>query len=279
MHHDLQNDTTKSSGWHMWFRLHTLDHRRVGGSRLVGTGTLAIIRAVFFVYTSAGWLLSVILDAKDGNMKGHFVYFTYLCYTGLLAYLAASLVHTVQVWRRGSPTLFVRMPKVLQLMHWLLFASALLYATIVSVMFWSLIYQSSDYTSTKRKWVNASVHGTNIVIMWADMILGAMVFCSHWSHPLLLCFLMALYLSLAYINEAVNGWFAYGFINYKVHKALEIPIILGILVGTAVIYYLLYGLQLLLDRVLPPKHITDQSGLEDDDGDEQEDNYKLVSKP
>ncbi|KAJ1804607.1 hypothetical protein LPJ56_006694, partial [Coemansia sp. RSA 2599] len=61
------------------------------------------------------------------------------------------------------------------------------------------------------------------------------------------------------------------------HKALEIPIILGILVGIVVIYYLLYGLQRLLDRILPPKHViankTALKGFE-----EQADEYKLVSK-
>ncbi|KAJ1820423.1 hypothetical protein LPJ75_000947, partial [Coemansia sp. RSA 2598] len=231
MHHHSEHDGARYRDWHMLFRLHKLDHRRVGGSRLLGTGALVAIRALFFAYTLAGWLLSVILDAKDGQIKSHFVYFTYLCYTGLLAYLAASLVHTVQEWRHGRPSLFLKMPRILQLMHWLLFASALLYATIVSVMFWTLIYKSSDYSSTTRKWINASVHGSNIVIMWTDMVLGTMVFCPHWSHPLLLCFVIALYLALAYINEAVNGWFTYDFIDYKAHKALEIPIILGILVG------------------------------------------------
>ncbi|KAJ1719762.1 hypothetical protein LPJ53_005525 [Coemansia erecta] len=256
MHRIRSSDKGYGRG-HRFFRLHTLDHRRAGGSRVLSTGGLVILRALFFAYTLAAWLASIVLDAQSGQMRSHFVYFTYLCHTGLLFYLLASLIHTVQLWRRPTDTLFSRMPHVLQLMHWLLFASALLFSTVVSVMFWTMIYEKDEYRGVRR-WVNASVHGTNVGFMWMDMLVGAMVFCPHWSHPLVLALVVALYLALAYVNEAVNGWFTYDFIDYREHKALEAPILLGVLLGIVLLYYVLCGVHLLLDRYLPPRFARDR---------------------
>ncbi|KAJ1817165.1 hypothetical protein LPJ60_004972 [Coemansia sp. RSA 2675] len=240
--------------WQRVFRLHTLDHQRITASRIVGTGTLLAIRAIFFLYTLAVWLFTIIHDTQQGRMKGHFVYFTYLCHTGLLAYLGSSTFHTLQQWY-GTPS-FSNMYKTLQLLHWLLFDSVLLFATVVTVLFWSLIYRSSDYNSAELRWSTASVHALNLVCILVDMLVGAMVFSSHWSHSLTLAVIGMLYLALAYINQAVNGWFAYDFLDYKKHRTTIAPTIIGMFAGFLLIYYVIYGIQLLLDRVLPPRFAT-----------------------
>ncbi|KAI9503730.1 hypothetical protein BX070DRAFT_224433 [Coemansia spiralis] len=249
--------------WQTVFRLHKLDPRRAGASRIFGTGMLLAIRSVLFAYTLAVWIVSVIEDVQNGVMKAHFVYFTYLCYTGLLAYLASSLFHTLQYWRRGEPTSFTQMPKTLQLLHWLLFESVVLYAVIVTALFWSLIYSPDNYTTQELKWTTASVHATNSVCVIVDMVIGSMVFSPHWSHPLLLCIVVTLYLALAYINYAVNGWFVYSFLDYKKHKAMEAAIIFGLLAGFLVVYYVVYVLQLLLDRFFSPKFNYARKSTED----------------
>ncbi|KAJ1887188.1 hypothetical protein LPJ66_009244 [Kickxella alabastrina] len=251
--------------WHRVFRLHTLDHWRVGGARLFSTGYLVAIRAAFFVYTLFGWIFSIIFATKNHEMQYYFIRFTYLCYTGLLFYLGASLYHTYQLWRRGAPSSFSNMPRTLQLMHWLLFASALLYATVVSVMFWSLIYKSADYPTNVNRWINISVHGTNFFIMWTDMVLGSMMLSPHWSHTLFFTVVVVLYLSLTYINEAASGWFPYDFINYRIHKEKQIGINIGMLAGFVLMYYVLYGLQLLLDRFSPPNFTLKPPPADDED--------------
>ncbi|KAJ2017754.1 hypothetical protein GGI01_003721 [Coemansia sp. RSA 376] len=145
------------------------------------------------------------------------------------------------------------MPKTLQLLHWLLFDSVVLFATVVTVMFWSSIYRSSDYTSAELRWSTASVHALNLVCVLVDMLFGAMMLSPHWSHSLTLAVIGMLYLALAYINEAVNGWFTYDFLNYRKHKSIIAPTIIGMFVGFLLLYYVLYGIQLLLERVLPPR--------------------------
>ncbi|KAJ2384981.1 hypothetical protein GGI05_004837, partial [Coemansia sp. RSA 2603] len=147
--HRIRGETQHYGRAHRFFRTHTLDHRRAGGSRLLSAGQHVVLRTVFLVYTLAAWIASIVLDAQSGQMSGHFVYFTYLCYTGLLAYLAASLFHTVQLWR-GRDGSFGSMAHVLQLLHWLLFASALLFATVVSVVFWAVIYKADTYRGVHR---------------------------------------------------------------------------------------------------------------------------------
>ncbi|KAJ2787379.1 hypothetical protein GGI15_000743 [Coemansia interrupta] len=262
--HRIHGDTKGYGRGHRFFRLHTLDHRRAGGSRVLSTGGLAILRTLFFAYTLAAWLASIILDAQSGQIRSHFVYFTYLSHTGLLFYLLASVFHTIHLRRHCDGSSFTRIPHVLQLMHWLLFASALLFSTVVSIMFWTMIYRADEYHGVRR-WVNASVHGTNVGIMWVDTLVGAMVFCPHWSHPVVLALVVALYLALAYINEAVNGWFTYDFINYKEHRALEAPILLGVLLGIVLLYYVMYGVHILLDRYLPPKFASDRRYADEED--------------
>ncbi|KAJ2796090.1 hypothetical protein H4S07_006314 [Coemansia furcata] len=148
------------------------------------------------------------------------------------------------------------MPKTLQLLHWLLFDSVLLFATIVSIVFWSLLYKSSDYASVEHRWLTASVHALNLAFILVDMLVGAMMFSPHWSHSLTLAVIGMLYLALAYINEAVNGWFTYDFLNYRKHRVTVGPTIIGIFVGFLAVYYALYGIQVFLEFVLPPRFAT-----------------------
>ncbi|KAI8321696.1 hypothetical protein GQ54DRAFT_275616 [Martensiomyces pterosporus] len=238
---------------HKLFRLHTLNHSRVSGSRLLSPVGSVAVRSVLFTYTLTVWIFTIVSDARHGKMSGHFAYFTNLCYTGLLAYFASSLFHTVQFWRRGTASSFTSMPRILQLMHWLLFSSALVYAIVVTVIFWGVLFKSSEYKSSASLWSTASVHALNTVFMVVDMFVGAMVLSPHWTHPTVLSFIGLLYVMLAYLNEAINGWFTYSFLNYKKLKAVEFPVILGILAGFLVAYYVLYGIHQLVDRVLPLK--------------------------
>lgn len=244
MHHHLQN----------LCKLQTLDHRRVVTSRLLNTGQLFVIRFVLFCYSLVVWICSIAHDSQHGAMRGHFSYFTYLCYTGMVAYLGASSFHTLQLYRHGSTYSFSNMPYILQLLHWLLYESAILFAIVVSTVFWSLIYNPQAYSSDRTHlWITVSVHATNSVCALLDLVLGSMVFALHWSHPLILCIIIALYLALAYVNEAINGWFTYDFIDYKKHKGMVAPVVIAILAGLILVYYILYGIQLLLDRMLPPR--------------------------
>ncbi|KAJ2720807.1 hypothetical protein GGI07_004373 [Coemansia sp. Benny D115] len=251
---DNAHGSSSAGSWRRTWRLHTFDPRRVSSSRFLSTGALLALRTTLFAYTLTVWVISIVLDILDHQMQGHFVYFTHLCYTGLLAYLGTALVYTLHTWRYpGSVGSFTGMPRVLQLMHWLLFGSALLFATIVSLVFWIVLYKPESYPDATRRWITISVHGANLAFMWVEMAAGAMVFSPHWLHPTVLAFLVALYLALAYINEAVNGWFTYDFIDYKVHKGMEAAIIVGILAGIFVLYYVLYAIHRVLDRYLPPR--------------------------
>ncbi|KAJ2899872.1 hypothetical protein GGI21_001609 [Coemansia aciculifera] len=148
------------------------------------------------------------------------------------------------------------MPRTLQLMHWLLYNSVVLFAVVVTLVFWSLIYKPKDYQGAELRWSTASVHALNSVFVLVDMIVGAMVFSPHWSHSLLLVVVGLLYFALAFINRAVNGWFTYDFLNYDKHGAIVAATIVGIVVGCLLIYYVIYALQLLLERYLPPKFAT-----------------------
>ncbi|KAJ2742970.1 hypothetical protein GGI20_004103 [Coemansia sp. BCRC 34301] len=150
------------------------------------------------------------------------------------------------------------MPKTLQLLHWLLFNSVVLFAVVVTAMYWSLIYRADDYRSAEQRWSTASVHALNSACVLVDVLVGAMIFSPHWSHSLTLAAIGMLYFALAFINEAVNGWFTYDFLNYNKHKATVAPVIIGIIVGFLLVYYVIYGLQLLLERALPPRFTTQQ---------------------
>ncbi|KAJ2826768.1 hypothetical protein IWW50_002207 [Coemansia erecta] len=84
-------------------------------------------------------------------------------------------------------------------------------------MFWALIYNADAYVSGEHRWLNASVHAANVVCILVDSVAGSMVFSPHWTHPTMLVFVVGLYLALAYVNRAINGWFVYSFIDYNRH--------------------------------------------------------------
>ncbi|KAJ2008014.1 hypothetical protein H4R26_000450 [Coemansia thaxteri] len=219
---------------------------------MFSTGAMLGVRATLFVYTLGVWIYTIVYDAQHGKIKGHFVYFTNLAYTGLVGYLGSSTFHTLQLWRRNTSSSFTSMPATLQLLHWLLYDSVMLFATVVTVLFWSLIYKASDYTSAEQKWLTVSAHALNSCVL-VDMLAGCMLFSPHWSHSLTLTIIVLLYVALAYINEAVNGWFTYDFLDYKKHKTVVAPVVIGMFVGFILVYYAMYGLQLLLERLLPPR--------------------------
>ncbi|KAJ2082676.1 hypothetical protein H4R24_001426 [Coemansia sp. RSA 988] len=262
----ISSNTDIYQGWQQTWQLHKLDVRRIGTSRILNTGGLVLLRAVLFSYTLGVWICAIIFDAQHGEMSGHFAYFTHLCYTGLLAYLGASLVHTVSSWRRGgTPSSFEGMPRTLQLLHWLLFESALVYAVVVTAMFWGLLYKAQTYSTAEHRWLNASVHATNAVCILVDAAAGAMVFSAHWSHPLVLVVIVTLYLALVFLNKAINGWFAYDFINYKEHGWVVLATALGIAAGIVVVYYALHGILVLLDKLLPPQFTSEPLTNNDDE--------------
>ncbi|KAJ2498078.1 hypothetical protein GGH96_004621 [Coemansia sp. RSA 1972] len=145
------------------------------------------------------------------------------------------------------------MPQTLQLFHWLLFESVVVFAMLVTPVFWAVLYNADKYVGREHRWLNASVHAANLGCILVDVVAGSMVLSPHWIHPAILAFVVALYLALAYLNKAINGWFTYNFIDYDQHHWMVLVFAIGILAAVVLIYYIVYALQLLLDRVLPPK--------------------------
>ncbi|KAJ2157490.1 hypothetical protein GGF46_004462 [Coemansia sp. RSA 552] len=245
--------------WQRACRLHTLDRRRIVMPRVSGPGFLTLVRGGLLVYTLTVWIASVAYDAAHGDMSGHFAYFTYLSHTGLLVYFASSFICTAYFWSEQRH-LFSRLPRTLQLLHWLLFESAVVFAVTVMLVFWIALYNPDNYTTTAHRWITISVHAANVMCILLELMAGAMKFSPHWTHPLVLVVIIGLYLALAYMNRAINGWFTYDFLDYDKHTG---PIILGIVLGIGsgmvIAYYIVYCAQLLLERLLPPRCNTAKS--------------------
>ncbi|KAJ1948409.1 hypothetical protein FBU59_001610 [Linderina macrospora] len=239
---------------HLALRLHTLDHQRVVGSRIGGLPLILALRATMFAYALFVWIYSLARDSGAGTGNVHFAYFTNLCYTGLVAYLAVSLYHTTRALQTRTTGSFSDMWPTLQLLHWLLYASVAVFSIIVTCVYWGLLYPSAHNMGVRDKWINVSVHAMNTVFFLLDTVVGGMAFTSHWSHPCILAAVGFLYIMLAYLNEAINGFFTYSFLNYKQKKGVEAAYVFGLLAGLFILYYLIWALQLLLDRVLPVKN-------------------------
>ena len=103
-------------------------------------------------------------------------------------------------------------------------------------MFWALLAPSGGFPTTKDLWSNISQHALNSAYALFEIIFPRTEPLP-FLHIIVIVFILALYLSLAYLTHAVQGWYTYDFLNLDKHSSGVVAgYIIGILVGSIIVF-------------------------------------------
>ncbi|KZT56414.1 hypothetical protein CALCODRAFT_483992 [Calocera cornea HHB12733] len=200
----------------------------------------AAIRLFLALYTLISALVDVALTAKSGGVFGYYSYFTNLSYIGIVSWFWASGVQTAFfAFREKTGYPLQRWPRFLRFMHSLLFTTIAVYPIIVLVVVWAILYDPVVYwANTYNTWDEISGHIINSVLITFEVIfsdIGPMP----WWHMLFIVIGLALYLGLAYITRASQGFYTYSFLNPATQHAKLAGYIVGIGLGGCVVFILM----------------------------------------
>ncbi|KAI6121281.1 hypothetical protein F5141DRAFT_1089148 [Pisolithus sp. B1] len=236
---------------------------------------LGAVRALLAVYTLLAIIVILGFDAAVYDSGPSYLsYFTSLSYIGLCAYFWASGVQTIAFARtvrdlrsvqddtsadqRGQKETgrdvrvehveterricypLQKWPRPLQLMHVLLYTSIVVYPIIVTIVFWALLSSPQTLEGTFNAWSNISRHILNSVFAIFE-ITCTNVSPPPWSHLGPVFIVLALYLGVAYITRATQGFYTYSFLDPGSHPGLVAAYVFGIAVGYCIVFAVVKG--------------------------------------
>lgn len=236
---------------------------------------LGAVRVLLAVYTLL--VIVVILGLETtvyDSGSSYLSYFTSLSYIGLCAYFWASGVQTIAFARavrdlrsvqddtsadqRGQKETgrdvrvehvdterricypLQKWPRPLQLMHALLYTSIVVYPIIVTIVFWSLLSSPQTLEGTYNAWGNISRHILNSFFALFEIT------CTNlspppWSHLGPVLIILVLYLGVAYITRATQGFYTYTFLDPGSHPGLVAAYVFGIAAGCCIVFAVVKG--------------------------------------
>lgn len=212
---------------------------------------------IFFIF---GWNGSHQRAEKSGQS---FSYFTNLTYWGLAFYFLFSALHTFSYARAGRSWL-QSWHQPLQAAHTIFYSSIVTFPFLVTIVFWAVLYKGPWYSIDFYAWSNVqsskiqsiplphnntnsisnkqiSQHALNSLFALLEILLPR----TNPPPPLHLPFLLlilALYLSLAYLTHATQGFYTYDFLNPAKGNGRVAGYVFGILVATCVIFAIVWSL-------------------------------------
>ncbi|KAG1717492.1 hypothetical protein EDB19DRAFT_1653345 [Suillus lakei] len=199
-----------------------------------------------------------------------FSYFTDLSYIGLVAYFWASSIQTIVFVLRGQKAYpLQKWPRILQLLHILLYTTITIFPIIVTVVFWALLASSSTFSTQYSVWSNVSQHAMNSGFTLFEILLtnaGP----SPWSHITPCLVLFACYLGVAYITHATQGFYSYDFLDPSVQHGLLAVYIIGMGVGYCILFTIVKGICTLRCRLVSPHGLNPSEQVQSEALDEWE---------
>ncbi|KAG2140545.1 uncharacterized protein EDB93DRAFT_680529 [Suillus bovinus] len=218
--------------------------------------SLGALRLLFAIYSLVTTITVLVFESvRFHDARSFFSYFTDLSYVGLVAYFWASSVQTIVfvLWGQKAYPL-QRWPRILQLLHVLLYTTITIFPIIVTVVFWTLLASSSTFSTQYSAWSNVSQHAMNSSFALFEILLtnaGP----SPWSHIVPCFILFACYLGVAYITHATQGFYTYSFLNPSVEHGLLGAYIVGMGVGYCILFTIVKGICTLRCRLVSPSRL------------------------
>lgn len=169
-----------------------------------------------------------------------FSYFTILTYWGLAFYFLFASIHTFSYARTGTP-LLNRWPRALQTLHSFYYTTVTTYPFLVTIVYWAVLYTGPWFPKQFDAYSNISQHALNSLFALIEIFLPR-TSPRPWIHLPFLIILLALYLGLAYLTRATQGFYVYGFLDPANGKGKLVGYVFGIAAGITVIFALVKGL-------------------------------------
>lgn len=170
-----------------------------------------------------------------------FSYFTILTYWGLAFYNLTAAVHTFTYVLAGRP-LLDRFPRPLQALHAFYHTTVTTYPFIVTAVYWGVIYPGVWFAQPFDAFTNVSEHALNSGFALFEIVVPRTPG-PPWIHAWWCVFVLALYLSLAYVTYYTKHFYTYSFLDIQAQgSALTAAYILGIAVGAVVVFSIVKGL-------------------------------------
>jgi hypothetical protein len=137
-----------------------------------------------------------------------------------------------------------RFPRLLQLMHSLLYSSIITFPFIVTAVFWSLISappHKKVFSTTTKQWSNVSFHCLNSVFAFFEIVFSA-VLPQRWTHSIVILGIMILYVAMAYLIRLSAGFYVYDFLDTRMVGALIAAYIFGIGAMGVITFFAVQGI-------------------------------------
>ncbi|KAF4987875.1 hypothetical protein FGRMN_10103 [Fusarium graminum] len=217
-------------------------------SWLLSPWLLFVARALISLYAFVtrffviGWTCT---HEEIGGCKAvgwSFSYFTILTYWGIAFYFAVAALHTLTYAIRGRSFLD-SLPRPLQALHSLYYTTIVTYPFLVTIVYWVVLFKGPWFPRQFDAWSNISQHGLNSLFALFEIIIPR-TNPPQWVHMVWLIFILAMYLALAYLTHATQGFYVYNFLDYQDvgGRGIVAGYIFGILVGIIIIFCLVWCL-------------------------------------
>ncbi|KAM0206745.1 hypothetical protein ACHAQD_012328 [Fusarium lateritium] len=169
-----------------------------------------------------------------------FSYFTILTYWGIAFYFAVAALHTITYAIRGR-SLLDNLPRPLQALHALFYSTIVTYPFLVTIVYWVVLFKGPWFPIQFNAWSNISQHGLNSLFALFEIIIPR-TNPPQWVHIVWLIFILAMYLALAYLTHATQGFYVYNFLDYQDvgGRGIVAGYVFGILVGIIIIFCLVW---------------------------------------
>jgi hypothetical protein len=111
----------------------------------------------------------------------------------------------------------------------------------VTIVYWGVLYSGSWFTREFDAWHNISQHALNSAFALFEIFMTR-TNPPPWIHLLWLIVILLLYLGLAFITLATQGFYVYDFLSYKHDggRGFVAAYVLGIAVGIVIVFCLVW---------------------------------------
>lgn len=193
-------------------------------------------------------------------------YFTFLTFWSLAFYFGISSIHTFLYAtniRRSNPRtspLHDSFPRALQLSHHFYYTTITTFPFLVTIVFWATLYGNPWPTSSPyTQWLNITVHGLNSLFAIFEILFTATKPPPFFSHLAVILALLSLYLGLAYLTKATQGFYVYAWMDPAWGWEGIVAHVAGYAAGMTGIYVIVWGVMWLRERLVVGGALKDEA--------------------